>query len=159
MSIDNPWWWIHMFLRRENHHFQWRGNRLNILESEWYLFAFSQCSNHSGVFHWTTTKRKITLEKHETRKSVPGVGGSIGEASIAFRVFCRFISSTFPLTFVGRLTNDKGRKIGQKLKWNTPYGRTIKIKFLFNCLFIFHQKLIFLQSTYSSSSFFSSFFN
>ncbi|KAK1135563.1 hypothetical protein K0M31_000149 [Melipona bicolor] len=43
-------------------------------------------------------------------KSVPGIGGSIGEASIAFRVFRRFISSTFPLTFVGRLTNDKGSK-------------------------------------------------
>lgn len=42
-----------------------------------YLFFFSSIFESFHGFQWISIKEEITLEKCETRKSVPGVGGSI----------------------------------------------------------------------------------
>lgn len=99
--------------------------------------SFPLCSSHFEFLNELRPKRILLWKKCETLKSVSGVGGSISGGSIAFRVFCRFISSTFPLTFVGGLTNDRGRKIGQKLEWNAARKRTTEIKFSFNCFLVY----------------------
>lgn len=46
-------------------------------ESKGYLFSFSSIFESFHGFQWISIKEEITLEKCETRKSVPGVGGSI----------------------------------------------------------------------------------